>query len=232
MLRISEIIRNFSIFIFFITLSYATIECVNLLRDTQKVAKESIVTINNQVDLLRIDLFNSVDKNFSKLDNRIFSIEKNLFARVDSIESNTFNSVSRMNQNLDILTKESVSLSSEYRQIPKEINKSLFVLNNRLDCKYNDFCWPNLVTDVLIDSRNMVRTGSNSFLLVNKEIPKITKEVTKVSTSLSDGIPIIVSNTSRVTANIDRLTKPRWYDRILGVGANASLIYFNVSKVR
>jgi hypothetical protein len=76
----------------------------------------------------------------------------------------------------------------------------------------------------------MARSGSNSFLTFNKEVPKITNEINKVSTSFANGVPVILDNVTKITNNIDRLTKPKWYDRILGIGANATLVYYNVTR--
>ena len=39
----------------------------------------------------------------------------------------------------------------------------------------------------------------------------------------------IGTNVNGFTANINRLTKPRWYDRLLGYGLNGAVIYRNVN---
>jgi hypothetical protein len=36
-------------------------------------------------------------------------------------------------------------------------------------------------------------------------------------------------NIDGITANINRLTKPRWYDRLLGYGLNGVVIYRNLN---
>jgi methyl-accepting chemotaxis protein len=230
--NITIIIKNLAIAGFFCVLTFTSLSILDSVRSLQTTVQQTTQQITQEIPKLRRDIFSTIDTNILRIDRRISSIERNLFIRVDSIENNAFNRIDALNRNLDTLTQESLALSASYRSIPTELTKSLTVVNARMDCKYNDSCWPNLFSDVLIDSRNMVRTGSKSFLLINKEIPKATNEISKVSTSLSIGIPKIVDNTTRITSNIDRLTKPKWYDRILGVGANASLIYFNVSKVR
>jgi hypothetical protein len=39
----------------------------------------------------------------------------------------------------------------------------------------------------------------------------------------------IGTNVDGITANINRLTKPRWYDRLLGYGLNGVVIYPNLN---
>lgn len=230
--KITLILKNLSIAGFFCALIFVSLTLIDSIKSVQTNIENTTSEIVKEIPKLRTDIFSTIDTNIMRIDRRISSIERNLFDRVDSIETNTFSRIDALSKNLDIITQESLALSASYKTIPNELTKTIGTVNSRMDCTYNDSCWPNLFSDVLIDTRNMARTGSSSFLVVNKEIPKLTSEVSKVSTSLSVGIPKIVDNTTSVTKNINRLTQPRWYDRILGVGANASLIYFNVSKVR
>jgi hypothetical protein len=39
----------------------------------------------------------------------------------------------------------------------------------------------------------------------------------------------IGSNVAGITDNLNRLTKPRWYDRLLGYGLNGIVIYRNLN---
>jgi hypothetical protein len=41
----------------------------------------------------------------------------------------------------------------------------------------------------------------------------------------------IGGNVAAITGNIDRLTKPRWYDRLLGYGLNGIVMYRNLNPV-
>lgn len=41
----------------------------------------------------------------------------------------------------------------------------------------------------------------------------------------------IGGNVSEITGNIDRLTKPHWYDRLLGYGLNGVIMYRNLNPV-
>jgi hypothetical protein len=206
---------------------------VNINKTLDSIAKDFNQThtkLLTEISLVRQDFTKTTNTALSKIDNRIISIEKNLFSRIENIESKTFASVEKLNTNLDRITDESIALSRDYRTIPRDFTNTITPINERMNCVYNDSCWPNLFTDVLIDTRNMARSGSNSFLTFNKEVPKITNEINKVSTSFANGVPVILDNVTKITNNIDRLTKPKWYDRILGIGANATLVYYNVTR--
>jgi hypothetical protein len=206
---------------------------VNINKTIDSIAKDFNQThtkLLTEISLVRQDFTKTTNTALSKIDNRIISIEKNLFSRIENIESKTFASVEKLNTNLDRITDESIALSRDYRTIPRDFTNTITPINERMNCVYNDSCWPNLFTDVLIDTRNMARSGSNSFLTFNKEVPKITNEINKVSTSFANGVPVILDNVTKITNNIDRLTKPKWYDRILGIGANATLVYYNVTR--
>ena len=41
----------------------------------------------------------------------------------------------------------------------------------------------------------------------------------------------IGGNVSSITGNIDRLTKPHWYDRLLGYGLNGAILYRNLNPI-
>jgi hypothetical protein len=228
--KLTSIIKNLSIVCFFV---YSIIFLVNLNKTLDSIAKDFNQTntrLLTEISLVRQDFTKTTNTAISKIDNRIISIEKNLFSRIENIESKTFASVEKLNVNLDRITDESIALSRDYRTIPRDFTNTIKPINERMNCVYNDSCWPNLFTDVLVDTRNMARSGSNSFLTFNKEVPKITNEINKVSTSFANGVPVILDNVTKITNNVDRLTKPKWYDRILGIGANATLVYYNVTR--
>lgn len=228
--KVFGIIKNLSITCFFI---YSIIVLSNINRSIVSIStdfKNTNTKLLTEITLVREDFAKITTNAVTKIDSRIESIQKNMFSRIENIEYKTFASVDKLNTNIDRITEESIALSNDYRTIPKTITDTIKPINTRMNCAYNDSCWPNLFTDVLIDTRNMARSGSNSFLTFNKEVPKITNEINKVSTSFANGLPVILDNTTRITNNIDRLTKPKWYDRILGIGANATLIYYNISR--
>jgi len=230
--QIITILKGISVIVFFCTMSYGIIQIIGSITRIETNLNILTVQITKEIPQVRSDLFSTLSGAITKTNNRLYSIETNLFKRVDSIESKTFVELEKTNTNIKTISDSIVTLANEYSKIPSEIQKVSNSIQPNINCEINDYCWPNLFSDLLIDSRNMVRDGSKTFDLVNKEMPKLTQEVSKVTTSLSVEIPKITENSTKITDNIQRLTKPKWYDRAIGWGVNGSLIWFNINRSR
>lgn len=228
--RIISIFKNISISIFFLALSYSVLEITLSIKNMESDVLISTSMIRKEIPILRNSVFAVVDDSVKRIDRRVASVEKNLFARVDSIEKKTFIEIEKTNKDIHQVALSIDNLSQEYNKVPNELFKITKNIEPNVNCNINDYCWPNLFSDLLIDSRNMVRDGSKTFSLVNREVPKFTSDINKVSTSLAVEIPKVTENTTKITDNINRLTKPKWYDRLLGIGANATLIYYNIGR--
>lgn len=228
--RIFSILKNLSISIFFLALSYSVLEITLSIKNMESDVLISTSMIRKEIPILRNSVFAVVDDSVKRIDRRVASVEKNLFARVDSIEKKTFIEIEKTNRDIHQVALSIDNLSQEYNKVPNELFKITKNIEPNINCSINDYCWPNLFSDLLIDSRNMVRDGSKTFSLVNREVPKFTSDINKVSTSLAVEIPKVTENTTKITDNINRLTKPKWYDRLLGIGANATLIYYNIGR--
>ena len=228
--RIISIFKNLSISIFFLALSYSVLEITLSIKNMESDVLISTSMIRKEIPILRNSVFAVVDDSVKRIDRRVASVEKNLFARVDSIEKKTFIEIEKTNKDIHQVALSIDNLSQEYNKVPNELFKITKNIEPNVNCNINDYCWPNLFSDLLIDSRNMVRDGSKTFSLVNREVPKFTSDINKVSTSLAVEIPKVTENTTKITDNINRLTKPKWYDRLLGIGANATLIYYNIGR--
>lgn len=228
--KISVILKNLSIITFFCVCSLFLVKLSDTVASIEDEVTQTNSMIRTEIPLLREEVFNTTNNALVKIDNRFLSVERAVFSRIDTIEKKAFTSIDRLHSNLDNITEESISLSRDYRTIPANLNAFMKPINSKMSCTDNDSCWPNLFTDVMIDTRNTARTASSSFILFNREIPKITSDFNKISTSLSVGMPMIIDNTTKVTDNINRLTTPKWYDRLIGATVNGSLVWYNVSR--
>lgn len=68
----------------------------------------------------------------------------------------------------------------------------------------------------------------------SKGIERAAANFGQMSAGVRTALPIttwqgIGTNVDGITANINRLTKPRWYDRVLGYGLNGVVIYRNLN---
>lgn len=228
--RIFSILKNVSISVFFLTVSYSVFEITLSIKNIESDVLISTSMIRKEIPILRNSVFTVVDDSVKILDRRVASVEKNLFTKVDSIEKKTFIEIEKTNKDIHQVALSIDNLAQEYNKVPNELFKITKNIEPNINCNVNDYCWPNLFSDLLIDSRNMVRDGSKTFSLVNIEVPKFTSDISKVSTSLAVEIPKVTENTTKITDNINRLTKPKWYDRLLGIGVNATLIYYNIGR--
>jgi len=226
----SQEFKNIAIGLFFLVLSFSvtflTVSINNVVVETKEEIFKTTEFARVETEKTRKDIFVYLDNTTDKLDRRVSSIENNTFKRIDSIEKNTFNSVERIETNVDKISEEVILLSKDFRRIPNTIEK----FDPYIDCENNDFCWQNLTTDSLISFRNVSVDANKTFLTINENVPKLTEDFTKISESMSTGVPKIVENSGQITENINRLTKPKWYDRLLSLGVNGSLIWFNVNR--
>jgi len=228
-----SIAKDISIIVFFITLTTCILDLTKTfivtMNSIDNTVKENSQKLTNEITNLRSDTFGYLDNTTNKLDSRINSIENKLFKQMNSIEKNTFSSIKNIESELILLSKD-------YRTIPQGTQRVFSKFENQTDCNINDYCWQNLTTDLLIDTRNTVRQTSKTF---NTEFPKVTKDVSEITRTFNIKFPIIVDNTTKITdnaqnitQNINRLTKPRWYDKLIGWGVNSSIVYFNLRGLK
>jgi hypothetical protein len=72
----------------------------------------------------------------------------------------------------------------------------------------------------------------NRYVGASRGIERAAFNFGKASTDLSSALPQAIttwqsigSNANGVAANVNQLTKPKWYDRLLGYGLNGAVIY-------
>lgn len=170
------------------------------------------------------DIRNMADRRIGSLENlantRIVDIQGQAFRRLDRIIGITDRSALAV-------TGSTTKLIDGYAALPARLEHSL---KPYTDCGANDFCWQNLATDSMVAFRASSRDTSATMQSISGTIPEIAGDIRKSTTAFATQFPVIAQNTSNITANIDRLTKPKWYDRAFGYAANGSLIWFNINR--
>jgi len=165
------------------------------------------------------------------LNTRMASIETTTDNRLASIEAQTFQRANILSESIDRnLTSVAGgvnNLTQTYAAIPGRADAYLKPFT---DCNTNDFCWPNLVTDSMVSFRAAGRDTSMTMQTVSTILPVVAKDIRSSTNAFATQFPVIAQNTTNITANIDRLTKPKWYDRLLGVAVNGSMVWFNVNR--
>ena len=151
--------------------------------------------------------------------NAIGDVRKDLFAQVDTLGGNLNTQVGTLNTNLNnqmsVLNGTVVDVTKPYKEIPAVFAARF---DRQTDCDRNALCWQNLTTDTL-----------TNFRFTGRDLSAATK-------TFNDGFPVMltgfqtsVSNFASITTNINRLTTPKWYDRLLGYGLNGVMIYRNLN---
>ena len=87
-----------------------------------------------------------------------------------------------------------------------------------LDCEFNPDCLFNRYVGA---SKGIERAALN--------FGQMSSDVRAALPTAIDTWQGIGGNVNGITANVNRLTKPRWYDRLLGYGLNGVVIYRNLN---
>jgi macrodomain Ter protein organizer (MatP/YcbG family) len=225
-----DFLKSLSVIVFFVVISILTINLNNTITQIREDVRETKEKINSEISNIRQETFKTSSSLINLLNTRSISIENNLFSRLSSIENNMFD---KLSETVEILDKNLQQTNSNLEMVAYSYSKVpelLEPISERMNCTDNDSCWPNLLTDVLIDTRNVTRAGTRTFLTVNQEIPKIAADINTVSEKLAEDIPKVTENAARITDNIERLTKPKWYDKFLAIAANGSIVWFNINR--
>lgn len=175
----------------------------------------------SQIDKIQIRLFGEVHNLVQKTDTRMGSIETKLF---DSIDGARFDFNSQLTT-----TNQSVStLVAAYAQVPAAVGSRYERdFNPYFDCKKNGLCIQGQATDTLFAIRDASRSTSKTMSGIKEIMPKVEGHILTISNTFATDIPKITTNFASITGNIDRLTKPKWYDRLIGYGLNGAIMYRN-----
>lgn len=177
----------------------------------------------NRIDKTSDKLFLTVDKTSSQVFKRLASLETNTFSEIREFRTLTEKNLMAVNNNTTKITDNIVDLTKSYKKVPDLLLSTAKAFENNLNCDVNDLCWPNLSQDVLLDTRNAMRA-------FHKNVPLLTSNLVNTSTIIATQTPMITTNITDITANINRMTKPKWYDRAVSWGVSGSLIYLNLKR--
>jgi hypothetical protein len=187
-----------------------------------QLTRESLKDTTTELKTTLVDRTDSIQTNFTNwlntADNRIGSIQKDTFTFADNLQTNLFQRVDDIrkdaNAQLSVTNSHIGNLTTSWANVPTVVGARF---DTQTNCGINQLCVQNLVSDALIDFRYSARDFSTASKTFNSNVPLWTNNINSITTSWS--------NTS---ANIDRLTKPRWYDRLLGYGATGIMMYRNL----
>jgi len=119
-------------------------------------------------------------------------------------------------------------VATAYAAIPATVGARF---DKYTDCSTNDLCWQGQFSDSLFAIRTTSRDVSTTMDGLNHSLPIFESNVTKISDTFAVGVPKITTNVENITANINKITHPHWYDRLLGYVVDGAVIYRNLSPI-
>jgi len=189
-----------------------------LINERADSLQSTVVTLfdktNDRVSSLERNTFNLANDLREDSFGAIGDVRKDLFARVDTL-GGTLNS--NLNTQMSSLNSTIGDVAKPYKEMPGVLATRF---DRQTDCDHNALCWQNLTTDVLTNFRFTGRDLSTSAKVFSDGFPVI-----------ETGIQTSVTNFASITTNINKLTTPKWYDRLLGYGLNGVMIYRNLNPV-
>ena len=244
--NILNTLKALSVIIFFSVLSY---EIVDLTKFTKTVIIDTQKQSLQQITDLRKDTFAYLDNATNKIDNRIGFVQRDILRRVDVNASGINNqltvAIEDVNSQLSTVNSQlSTALinvndhlnkidmvAESYAELPLKITTVLHSkFGIQTNCTINELCWQNMTTDLLIDSRNVVRDGSKTFRLINSNIPTLMTNVNSISSTVATTFPPIAISVQQTADHIQKITKPHWYDRVISYGISGGMLYFTAHK--
>jgi len=190
----------------------------------ETTTNQQLTDWRNLTDRQLTDVRTVADRRIASLakitDDRLAHLEGETLKRVDVL-------VTSADKNLTAVAGGVNDLTGTYAKLPDRLNSSL---KPYTDCEENDFCWPNLVTDSMVAFRASSRDTSATMQGISSTLPQIAGDIHIGTNAFATEFPVIAQNVTNVTANIDRLTRPKWYDRLIGYGLSGSLMWFNINR--
>lgn len=237
--KVLEVIKTLAIVVFLSTLTYEVIDLSQFVKQTiTETQKETFREINSlrsdtkeQINDIRTDTFLFLNGTTDKLNTRISSVQKDIFLRIDEnsnkIDGHLTVALTQVNNHLNKVD----SLVDVYAALPDRVNNQFQEkFGEQTDCQTNELCWQNMTTDLLVDTRNVVRDGSKTFRTVDASIPKLLTDATTVSNTVTDNLPPTAKSIQLTADHIQKITTPHWYDRVLSYGISGGLLYFTAKK--
>lgn len=235
-------IRNLALAVLFLTASVsvwrvqqAVVDSLTELPDqVHTEISQSRAEILAHLQDLEAQVLQRVDHTTHRVDRQLSQTQQGVFSRLDRLDAQAFREIRELNQELQAslgkvttqtgeVSASIQALSTQYQTLPHTVNQVVGAFSENLNCDINDLCWPHLTQDVLLDTRAAMRT-------FNTQFPRITNNVVAASSAVATQTPLITNNITDITSNLNRMTRPRWWDRAISWGVSGSLIYLNIKR--
>lgn len=215
--------------VFFLSISAFFIQLVFTVRSTEKFVKEQTIETRKDINIHAEKVFLEVAETRKILNYRLFSLEKNSVKLIEDMRTETFNRIDVVRNDLLPIRDATTETIAAYSKIPNTLD---LTMKDFLDCESNALCFQNQITDTLFSIRTVSRDVAYNSDQISKNMNDITTNIVASSNTFQEEFPKIAQNVKGITDNINRITKPKWYDRVFGYAVNSSLLYFNINRSR
>ena len=202
-----------------IAVAVSVVRVVNALPTEIRATRAALVT---EVQTTRRDLDFQLSGIAARSERQVAALRSDSLAELDAIRQNADrrigDTLSHADRALDILEAARQDLKPTFENsaaITAQVNDSLPLF---LDCDHNPDC------------------VFNRYVGASKGIERAAANFGQASTDVRNAVPQMLSTWNQIgigvagtAANLDRLTKPHWYDRLIGYGLNGVVIYRNLN---
>ena len=178
--------------------------------------------LNSEVTTVATLADNRIDALTTTTDDRIAKLQTGL---VDSLNTTLNSQLTTTNQSITKLVDTYAALPAT---VGAQYNKNFASF---FDCGANRLCLQGQASDTMFAVRQSSLDTSTMMTGLTTTMPKIEDHIMTITNTFSTDLPIITTNIAGITDNINKLTKPKWYDRLLGYALNGVVIYRNLNPV-
>jgi hypothetical protein len=213
--------------ILFLAISAFFIQLVITTRNLEKFTEKQTIEIRNDMNNHFKNIISEISSTRKTLNTRILSLEKNSVRLIEDTRTETFARIDTIRTDFLPIRDAATETVTAYAKIPNTLDSSM---KDFLDCENNALCIQNQLTDTLFSLRTATRDVAYNSDQITKNMNEITTNIVSSSTTFQEEFPKIAKNVEGITNNINRITKPKWYDRVFGYAVNGSLLYFNIKR--
>lgn len=169
-------------------------------RDLSKQLHDLTVRSDRQATALRVETLAEVDQFRQTADRRL----GDTLARADAVL-----------ETLDATRRDLKSTLENSAAITAQVNDALPLF---LDCDHN----PDCVFNRYVGASKGIERAAMNFGQASADVRSALPQMLATWNQIGIGV-------AGTAANLDRLTKPHWYDRLMGYGLNGVVIYRNLN---
>jgi hypothetical protein len=200
-------------------LTLSAVRTVNALPGELRATREALVA---EVDLTRRDLNAQLRNVAARSERQVAALRRDTLGEVDEIRrtadrriGDTLSRADAALATLDATRQDLEPVLAQSAAAAAQVNDALPLF---LDCDHNPDC------------------VFNRYVGASKGIERAAANFGQASADVRGAVPQMLATWNRIgagvagtAANLDRLTKPHWYDRLIGYGLNGVVIYRNLN---